>query len=153
MEVEKPVKSNEELLLERIYDFGNKEIEVQVLKDTSEINPNNFEETLLELIKKGIIFEVKPGFVQILEEPKLLPPKKREMTPEEKSKFYTEQINRAKYVLKQIEREGIEALYEMDKEKGIEYVTNKLNEEVKYFSDKLESLFKDNPELKEVKQK
>ena len=54
-------------LLEKISSYKEKDISVEKLKSDFLIDTSSFNEFLLELIKRGIVFESKPGYIQHLE--------------------------------------------------------------------------------------
>ena len=54
----------------------------------------------------------------------------------ENKEFYKKQIESLKIQLKCLENEGLEALHEIDKIKGLEYCKDSLKEQIIYFEEK-----------------
>lgn len=51
--------------------------------------------------------------------------------------FYRKQIQIIEYQMKQIERDGLDALNDIDKPRGVEWAINKLKEQIKIMEDKI----------------
>lgn len=50
--------------------------------------------------------------------------------------FYEKQINSLRIQLKCLEMEGLEALHQIDRVRGVEWAKNSLNEQIEYFMEK-----------------